>query len=62
MKLFVRRQAADDRQLKMIARADQRKADLKRAALSTANESMTLRARTQPAEAQSHDCPSSPPF
>ena len=45
MKLFVRREAEVDRQLKRIARANQRKADLRRAAMTMASESMTLHAR-----------------
>lgn len=39
MKIFVRREAEDDRQLKRIARADQRKADLRRAEMTGAERS-----------------------
>jgi hypothetical protein len=42
MKRFVRRQAADDRQLKIIARADERKAELQSASTITASETLTM--------------------
>lgn len=53
MKRFVRRQAADDRQLKLIARADQRKADLRRAAMTKVSESSEFHARAMTDEQRS---------
>lgn|GEM_PF-4329241 len=46
MKLFVRRQTAEDRQLKLIARADQRRADLQLALMTTTNTSEKFNPRT----------------
>jgi hypothetical protein len=45
MKRFVRRLGKDDREWKLIARADQRRADLQRAAMTPQSESMTLNTR-----------------
>ena len=42
MKRFDRRQAADDRQLKLIARSDELKADLLVTAATTASETVSL--------------------
>lgn len=42
MKRFVRRQAADDRQLKIIARADERKAELQSTSTFTASETLAM--------------------
>ena len=42
MKRFVRRQAADDRQLKIIARADDRKAELQSTSTFTASETLAM--------------------
>lgn len=50
MKLFVRRQASDDRQLKLIARADQRKADRQRETRTNSSESPQLHARVMSEE------------
>jgi hypothetical protein len=42
MRRFVRRQAADDRQLKLVARADELKADLLVDTTTTASETLAL--------------------
>jgi hypothetical protein len=61
MKRFVRRQGADDRQLKLIARADERKAELQSASTITANETLTMDASGEADDVTGEGAPIAPP-
>lgn len=60
MKRFDRRQAADDRQLKLIARADERKAVLESASTITASEPSTMNTSEEAGDVTGNEVPAAP--